>query len=113
MSLDGTTSGTLQEPTAAFNAGVNPTSALPLPGTGDTDVNPPGGSTKSGNFFFAEVGSSADFTINGADSGYNTMYVADANNSSSGDLAGITKYSWNGTGWNTDGTIGNGTPGIE
>ena len=113
LALDGTTSGTLQEPTNAFNAGTNPTSALPLPGSGTTNLSTPGSSSKTGNFFFAKVGSSPDFQINGTDSGYNTLYVADANNGTTNSTPGITKYSWTGSAWASNGTIGSSTLSFE
>ncbi len=105
MSVNTASSTGLQEPTAATPA----TTALPLPGTGSnlligSNTQPLSSKPKNGEFFLAEVGSSADFDTNGVDSGYNTLYVTD-------DSVGLAKYTWNSStsAWISDGTIGSST----
>jgi hypothetical protein len=103
----------LQEPTAAFNAGTGPTVITPLPGTGTTNLSTPGSNAKTTGFVFAKLGASADFTINGVDSGYNTLYVADEDTHATGSNPGVTKYSWTGSSWVSNGTIGSSSLSFE
>ena len=75
--LDTSTTGSLQ--TSSTGTTINP-----LPGTSGTTLEASvSSSAKTTGFFFAKIGTSADFTINGADSGYNTVYVADEGTSAS------------------------------
>ena len=114
--LDGT-SGSLQTPTSGtptINAlpGTSPTATPGLVATIAANT-----SAKTGSFFFAKVGSSTDFQINGTDSGYNTLYVADSDSTagSTKSTPGITKYSWNSStsAWVKDGTVGGPTMAFE
>ena len=102
--LDGST-GSLQTPTT----GTPTVNALPNIGAtpylaANTSTNT---NAKTGSFFFAKIGSAADFQINGADSGYNTLYVADSDAAhSTGSAPGITKYSYVSNAWVSNGTLG-------
>ncbi len=103
------TSGSLQTPTTS-GATVNN-----LPGSGIANLTTAGSKSKTGEFFLAKLGTGADFDINGVDSGYNTLYVADENTSATNSSPGITKYTWNATtgNWTVNGTIGSATASYE
>ncbi len=90
-----------------------PTSGTPTLTALSGSALAPGSNSSTNAFFFARLGTGADFTVNGSDSGFNTLYIADNDTHSSGSTPGITKYTWNGTSWVSNGTVGGTADGYE
>ena len=59
-----------------------------------------GSNSATNSFFFARLGAGASFN------GYDTLYVADSATTTTSATPGITKYSYDGSNWNSNGTIG-------